>query len=124
MAASEPDDCAHFAALCCQLYIIVLAYDDILFRRTGSFGPDAAAVQTLPDGIVDKSLGKIQPAWRDRIANLRLNKPAQLMKLGECSTGPTPVAAADRVDAKTKCQAAAASDSTNAVVDGSKSSRH
>lgn len=94
-----------------------------LSRRTGRLGSDAAAMQTLPDGIVDKPLGRIQPAWRDRIANLRLNKPGHPVKLGGCSTGPRAAEAEDTADAKTNCQPAAASDSTSLVVNGSSSCR-
>ena len=86
-------------------------------------GPGAAAMQTLPDGIVDKPLTKMQPAWRGRIANLRLNKCGQPTKLGECSTGPRAFVAEDTADAKIDCQPAAACDSMGAAVDGSSSSR-
>ena len=123
MAASEPDDGACTAALSYRPYITVSACNEPVLWCTDRLGPDIAAMQTLPDGVVDKPLGKIQPAWRDRIANLRLSKPGQLTKLRVRSTGPRGAVAEDTADAKTECQPVPAADSTNAVVDGSCSSR-
>ena len=122
-AASEPDDSACTAAFSYYLYITASACDNSLPWCTDRLGPDTAAMQTLPDGVVDKPLGKIQPAWRDRIAKLRLSKSGQLTKLRVCSTGPRGVVPEDTADAKTERQPLSASDSTNADVNGSCSSR-
>lgn len=120
--ASEPDDCACTAAIPYHWYLRVLAYDNTLPWCTGRLGPDAVAIHALPDLVGAKPLGKIQPAWRDRIANLRLNKPRQPIKLGECCTGARAVAAEDTADARTDCQPAAACDSVNAAADSRSSS--
>lgn len=87
----------------------------------GRLGPDTAAMQTLCDVGVDRRLGKIQPAWRNRIANLRVHKAGQPKGLTECSTdhNPRAVVAEKRDDAKAGSQPAAVCDNTNAVFDGS-----
>lgn len=89
----------------------------------GRLGPDTAAMQTLCHLGLDQPLGKIQPAWRNRIANLRLHKAGQPKGLTECSSDSRAVVAEKQDDAKTGSQPAAVCDSTTAGFDGSCSPR-
>ena len=40
--------------------------------HTGSLGPRGAAMRGLPDDAQHKLLERMQPAWRNRIANLKV----------------------------------------------------
>lgn len=102
--------------------ITVEAYADTL-SCVGRLGPDTAAMQTMCNVGVDQPLGKVQPAWRSRIANLRLRKAGQPTGLTEYSTGPGADVAEKADDTETGVQPAAVSDSSHAVFDGSCSPR-
>ena len=56
----------------CFLTTRSLADADAL--NAGSLGPDGAAMRDLPDDAQHKPLEKVQPAWRGKIANLKILK--------------------------------------------------
>ncbi|KAL3153508.1 hypothetical protein ABBQ38_011840 [Trebouxia sp. C0009 RCD-2024] len=45
----------------------------------GIMGPRGAATRGLPDDAQHQALERVQPAWRDRIANLKVPKSGQQM---------------------------------------------
>lgn len=87
----------------------------------GRLGPRGAATRVLPDDAQHKPLEKMQPAWRDRIANLKVPMSGQQKKergliLRACLAGGQ----ASEHGIETGCQAAY---STTAAMDSSCSTR-